>query len=123
MSKPEHRFHDVGDTYTCGTCLRQWCGLCDPTPSARCPFEYEHDDEQECGRCGDYVYTLSSDGLCDGCMAEDYSRPTLTEEAERLLGYWEQHGSDPDTVAKWAVSDIPLDNALVHGVIMCRYGR
>lgn len=29
---------------TCGTCQRQWCDVCTPTPSARCPFEYEHDD-------------------------------------------------------------------------------
>lgn len=34
------------------------------------------------------------------------SGPTIEEEAERLLGYWEQHGDDPATVAKWAVSDM-----------------
>jgi hypothetical protein len=33
-------------------------------------------------------------------------RPTLGEEAERLLSYWEQHGDDPTTVAKWAVTDM-----------------
>lgn len=33
-------------------------------------------------------------------------RPTLVEEAERLLGYWEQHGENPEAVAKWAVSDM-----------------
>lgn len=31
---------------------------------------------------------------------------TVTDEAERLLGYWEQHGNDPEVVAKWAVSDM-----------------
>ena len=36
----------------------------------------------------------------------EYPRPTLLEEAERLLGYWEQHGEDPETVAKWAVTDM-----------------
>lgn len=27
---------------TCGHCNRSWCDTCNPTPSARCPFEYEH---------------------------------------------------------------------------------
>ena len=43
----EHRFHDVGDMMTCGTCLREWCGLCTPTPAGRCPFEYEHDEPDD----------------------------------------------------------------------------
>lgn len=33
-------------------------------------------------------------------------RPTLKEEAERLLGYWEQHGDNPEVVAKWAITDM-----------------
>lgn len=33
-------------------------------------------------------------------------RPTLREEAERLLSYWERHGDDPEAVAKWAVTDM-----------------
>ena len=28
------------------------------------------------------------------------------EEAERLLGYWDAHGDNPDVVSKWAVSDL-----------------
>ena len=39
-------------------------------------------------------------------MSEYAHRPTLREEAERLLSYWEQHGEDPATVAKWAVTDM-----------------
>ena len=38
--------------------------------------------------------------------AEEYPRPTLVEEAERLLSYWEIHGETPEVVAKWAVSDM-----------------
>jgi hypothetical protein len=34
------------------------------------------------------------------------ARPTLKDEAERLLSYWEQHGEDHATVAKWAISDM-----------------
>lgn len=43
-----------------------------------------------------------------GIMSEatEYPRPTLQEEAERLLSYWEQHGDNPETVAKWAVDDL-----------------
>lgn len=36
----------------------------------------------------------------------EYPRPTLVDEAERLLSYWEQHGEDPEVVAKWAVTDM-----------------
>ena len=36
----------------------------------------------------------------------EYPRPTLVEEAERLLGYWEIHGGNPEVVAKWAVTDM-----------------
>lgn len=38
---------EVGDVVTCGTCLRKWCETCNPTPSARCPFEYEHEEDDE----------------------------------------------------------------------------
>lgn len=27
---------------TCGTCERNWCDKCNPTPSARCLYEYDH---------------------------------------------------------------------------------
>lgn len=43
----------------------------------------------------------------DGHGADEVPpRPTLLEEAERLLSYWEQHGDNPATVAKWAVQDM-----------------
>lgn len=34
------------DQVTCGHCNRSWCGTCTPTPSARCPFEYEHEYDE-----------------------------------------------------------------------------
>lgn len=34
------------------------------------------------------------------------ARPTLKEEAERLLSYWEIHGGQPEVVAKWAITDM-----------------
>lgn len=30
------------DVFWCGECGARWCDVCLPTPSARCPFEYEH---------------------------------------------------------------------------------
>jgi hypothetical protein len=33
---------------------------------------------QECSRCDDRVYTVSFDGLCDGCIEEDYQRLSVT---------------------------------------------
>ena len=38
--------------------------------------------------------------------SDEFPRPTLQEEAERLLGYWEQHGDSPETVARWAIPDM-----------------
>ena len=38
--------------------------------------------------------------------SEAPQRPTLVEEAERLLSYWERHGDNPHAVASWAVSDM-----------------
>lgn len=38
--------------------------------------------------------------------SETPQRPTLAEEAERLLGYWEQHGDNLEVVAKWAITDM-----------------
>jgi hypothetical protein len=37
---------------------------------------------------------------------DETPRPTVPEEAERLLDYWEQHGDNPETVAKWAATDL-----------------
>jgi hypothetical protein len=34
------------DTATCGACGRSWCDRCNPTPAARCLFEYEHAEEE-----------------------------------------------------------------------------
>lgn len=72
---------EESDIAQCGACFRAWCDTCHPAPSARCPFECEHEEEEE-------------------------DRPTVVEEAERLLGYWEQHGHDPEVVSRWAVQDL-----------------
>jgi hypothetical protein len=36
----------------------------------------------------------------------DEDHPAIQDEAERLLGYWERHGDNPEAVAKWAVTDM-----------------
>lgn len=36
-------------------------------------------DDRTCKRCGDTVATLSTDNLCDGCVAEE-DRPKLGQE-------------------------------------------
>ena len=36
--------HRDRERYTCGTCGLEWCGLCQPTPAARCPEEHNHPD-------------------------------------------------------------------------------
>jgi hypothetical protein len=30
--------HGAGEVVTCGSCLRSWCGACDPAPSALCHY-------------------------------------------------------------------------------------
>lgn len=37
---------------------------------------------------------------------EDIERPTVEDEADRLICYWEQHGDDPEAVSRWAVADL-----------------
>lgn len=41
--------HPNADVVTCGGCYRSWddsvSTAVTPTPSARCPFEYDHDEE------------------------------------------------------------------------------
>lgn len=43
-----------------------------------------------------------------GHRADEYAppRPTVQEEAERLLSYWEIHGDNPEAVSKWAMDDL-----------------
>lgn len=38
--------HGINSRVTCGTCQRNWCEVCTPTPAARCPYEYEHTDDE-----------------------------------------------------------------------------
>lgn len=38
--------------------------------------------------------------------ATEAERPTVTEEAERLLSYWQIHGDDAEVVQRWAVEDL-----------------
>lgn len=35
----------LADDSTCGTCGRTWHSVATPTPGARCPFEYDHEEE------------------------------------------------------------------------------
>lgn len=39
-------------------------------------------------------------------MSAEDDRPTVRDEAERLLSYWERHGNNPEVVAKWAMEDL-----------------
>ncbi len=41
-------------------------------------------DGDDCGRCGDTVHTVSTDGLCDGCVAEDATAAHCAECGERI---------------------------------------
>lgn len=67
-----------------------------------CQLCWPHDDTDcTCEMCQGTGYVPAGAGA-----DEVPPRPTLLEEAERLLSYWEQHGDNPATVAKWAVQDM-----------------
>lgn len=36
----------------------------------------------------------------------DAAGPSIRDEAERLLGYWDRHGDNPEAVARWAIEDM-----------------
>lgn len=38
--------HGINSRATCGTCQRNWCEVCTPTPAARCPYEYDHTEDE-----------------------------------------------------------------------------
>lgn len=38
--------HGIDSRVTCGTCQRNWCEVCNPTPAARCRYEYEHTNDE-----------------------------------------------------------------------------
>lgn len=40
-------------------------------------YDEDFDDYRLCAGCSDLVTYLSSDDLCDGCVAEQYERPVL----------------------------------------------
>lgn len=52
--------------------------------------QYEGLEPRECDACGDEVYTLSSDDLCDGCVAEGMQRcPNCGEwRSEGEMNHW-----------------------------------
>lgn len=39
--------HGPDNRVTCGTCEGNWCDICNPTPSGRCLYEDDHDEDQE----------------------------------------------------------------------------
>lgn len=43
-------------------------------------IEVDDDDYQVCDSCGDSVHTLSTDGLCDGCVAEREPVPMKADD-------------------------------------------
>lgn len=61
--------HPPGEM-TCGACGRSWddsvVTSVTPVPSGRCPFEYDHDDEEyvsRCPACGEYIDYCQGHGL------------------------------------------------------------
>lgn len=72
--------HSPNDRVTCGTCQRSWCDICNPTPSARCLFEYEHDD----------VFEYEEDDKVYSPFGRDKRSVRITEEdAQKLRNYAE----------------------------------
>jgi hypothetical protein len=51
--------------------LAGYCCTMQGPPCHDCEEEDEDEEDRTCRGCGDVVSTLSSDNLCDGCVAEE----------------------------------------------------
>jgi hypothetical protein len=63
---------ELGDQVTCGHCGRSWWDKITPTPSARCPYEYEHEYEDQ-GDIVDHEHSYAAGGgkiMCALCGCE-----------------------------------------------------
>lgn len=64
------------EVMTCGTCGKSWDDRVECVPSARCPFEYEHETEVKCALCGvkgaDRQHTTGPSLVCATCEYAPY---------------------------------------------------
>lgn len=70
--------HAGADIVTCGACGRSWDDAVvtswTPAPSARCPFEYDHESQSECPDCegaGEITGLVEIPGGADTCVRCD----------------------------------------------------
>lgn len=88
--------HSSDERVTCGTCQRNWCGLCNPTPSARCLYEHEHD-------------TPFTDFFGD---EDEEAEHISNEEYDRLI----QEATKAEAARTADESDVHLHNGLRYSV-------
>lgn len=104
--------HAIVDIATCGTCGRSWndalVSSVTPVPSGRCPFEYEHEEEETADR-----FTLTIELGNDAMQAGPDVAAALRAVADRiesdlLAASDEGRGTIRDangnTVGRWAIS-------------------
>lgn len=97
-----HAVLAFNDLSQCGTCHRVWCHRCEPTPAARCPFEYEHKDpEEQAMEDGDRTFGVQVTLDANGWLELDLG--DLTTEMQ-------DKGVHPDVIRQW---EAILDNVTV----------
>ena len=70
------------DDMTCGTCGKTWDSGKIPTPAARCPYEYDHDVEEEPPR---WEVTIITDWAVIIVNPHAYSAGEAVDIAESLI--------------------------------------
>ena len=95
------------DVTQCGTCLRKWCHVCNPTPASRCPFEYDHEEDEEPAtdsqrlshallKVTHWIATLEANR---DHMRDDIARRALSARADDLKAVRDiLNGSDDDYI-------------------------
>lgn len=71
---------------TCKACGRSWCDRCHPTPSARCPFEYDHPEPEDDGPVPSGRLTWEAGGCQGEIVLSDEQTATLLLDGQTLLG-------------------------------------
>lgn len=77
--------HGIDSRVTCGTCQRNWCDKCHPTPSARCLYEYDHDEPnlEDMGKVRGYPVKYDPD---DETYHVDFDGLTLILDYNDIVG-------------------------------------
>lgn len=115
---------DADHDMTCGTCGRTWSSLTTPTPAGRCPFEYDHEDEDEDDGLSDVneidaVIMMTRDRRILGVRAF-----RAGQDQSELLDSGMEDSTHPFRVELWRVGEFdPASNGFINAAERGTGGR